>query len=66
MTESPDPSHVCTNRVPVCPGCGRVYEYLVRWKDGTVVYESKVVRDRYVAMYGEPTSFRFEEVGARG
>jgi hypothetical protein len=52
--------HVHDATVPVC-SCGHRWEFVQRWKAGAL-YTSRVVRDRYLALYGSP-EIPFEEVG---
>lgn len=45
--------HVCDATVPVCT-CGYRWAYLRRWAGGKVTYTTETVRQRYLALYGEP------------
>lgn len=46
------PEHVCNATQPICE-CGRRWEWAITDSDGTR-YTSNEVRNRYVALYGQP------------
>lgn len=48
------PEHVHDATVPRCE-CGHQWEYVRTYSCGTQSYTSRVVRDRYTALYGEPS-----------
>ena len=47
--------HECPGNTPVCPSCGRLWEFFTQWADGSRAYTSKRVVERYHAIYGAPT-----------
>lgn len=54
----------CNPTVPVCD-CGYRWEVQVRESDGQVrSYTTRTVRDRYIALYGAPSTFTYEEIAS--
>jgi hypothetical protein len=45
--------HICDASINPCT-CGRTWDYVLTFDDGTRVYTSTTVRDRYHALYGTP------------
>lgn len=47
-------THECPGSLPVCPECGRRWDYYTAWSDGSVTYTSQAVVAKYRALFGEP------------
>jgi hypothetical protein len=52
---------ICPGDEPICPRCGRRWEWMRQWKDGKITYTSDIVVQKYLALYGAP-EIPFERV----
>ena len=43
-----------------CECCGKPLDVQAVWPDGSITPTDEQTRQRYLALYGEPTSFKFE------
>jgi hypothetical protein len=50
--------HVCDATVPVC-SCGRRWEFMSAWSNGSVTYTSQEVYDKFRTAYGMPDKNQF-------
>lgn len=54
--KTPDADHACSADRPVCPTCGHRWSHYRIYSDGSKVYTSHEVIQRYLILYGEPTT----------
>ena len=50
--------HVCSAIINPCT-CGHRWEFKRTYSDGSVVYSTRTIRDRYLALYGEDKHIPF-------
>lgn len=53
---------VCDATAPVCPKCGRRWDYMRRWSNGDVTYTSAEVKRAFQLLYGKNNRPPFERV----